>query len=634
MIPGLRFRSLRHKLLAGVMLTSLAALLVTGLALLAYDLRSFHERQVNDLTTQAEIVGRSSAAALQFDDPKFASESLALLSVRPSIRAGAIYTPKGALFASYLRNGEDKASLPALPGVDGVHVEGGSLRLFKRIVANDEILGTVYLQAEYEFYRRLLTYLAVVATVGFISLAVTWALSTWLQRTITQPILHVTDVARNVVERKDYGLRAQKTTEDEVGYLVEAFNDMLSEIERRTAELERSSAALQKEVAERTASERALRDSERRNRTLVDATSSMVWRADRDMLFAPDQAAWGQFTGQAADEFAGRGWRKAIHPEDLASLESREAQARSDGRTFECTLRLWHAPSQAYRFVSLRAAPVLDAQAGILEWIGTVTDIDDRLRAEAEIRQLNEDLERRVAERTRELEVTNKELESFSYSVSHDLRSPLRAIDGYSQMLEEDYGPRLDEEGQRLLAVVREESRRMGRLIDDLLSFSRISRQAVDSSTEVDMTGLAREVGAELLRGRDASRVKLDIWPLPKVHGDRALLRQVWINLLSNALKYSSTKPQSEVLVTGEVNEGMVSYHVADNGVGFDMKYAPKLFGVFQRLHKAEEFEGTGVGLAIVQRIITRHGGSIRADSRPGEGTTFHFNLPLRSEHE
>jgi PAS domain S-box-containing protein len=632
MVPRLRFRSLRNKLLAGVLLTSLAALLVTGVSMLIYDLRSYHERETHDLDTQAEIVGRSTAAALQFDDPKFAADNLALLSARPSIRAAAIYNAKGARFATYLQPGEAAESIPALPGTDGIQVQGDVLTLFKRIVVNGEILGVVYLRSHYEFYERLRSYLAIVAIVGFLALGVAWLLSLWLQTTITRPIQDIAGIARDVVERRNYSQRATKTTQDEVGYLVDAFNDMLSEIERRTEELVRSAAALRTENAERTASEKALRDSELRNRTLVNATSSVVWTADRNRQFSSQQEAWAHYTGQAAEDYQGKGWRKAFHKDDVEAVDRAWQAAVEKSAPFDCTVRLWHAPSGAYRHVALRAAPVLDAEAGILEWIGTVADVDDRQRAEAEIRKLNEDLEKRVEERTAELEVTNKELESFSYSVSHDLRAPLRAIDGYSQMLEEDYASRLDEEGQRLLKVVRDEANRMGRLIDDLLSFSRISRQAVDANAEIDMTALAKDVANELMRDRDASRIKLSVWPLPPVRGDRALLRQVWVNLLSNAIKYSSSKPQSDILVTGDTNDGMAQYRVADNGVGFDMKYAPKLFGVFQRLHKAEEFEGTGVGLAIVKRVITRHGGNIRADSKPGEGTTFHFNLPARSD--
>lgn len=633
MAPFLRFRSVRHKLLAGVLLTSMAALLVTGIAMLIYDLRSYHDGQVNDLSTQAEIIGRSSAAALQFDDTKFATDNLALLSARPGIRAAAIYNPRGGLFASYSRQGEN-LPLPSLPGPDGIAVQGESLSLFKRVVSNGEILGTVYLESHYEFYERLWSYLAIVVAVSALALAVSWLLSLWLQATITKPILDVTGVARKVVEHKDYALRATKSTQDEIGYLVDAFNDMLAEIGNRTQALEGSKLALEKQIAERSEAQRALHDSERRNRTLVNATTSVVWTADKNRLFTGEQPDWSGYTGQQADDYDGKGWRKAFHAEDVGAIEERWGEATESKGPFECQARLWHGPSSAYRFVSLRAAPVLDDQSAIIEWIGTVTDVDDRQKAEAEIRKLNEELELRVQQRTTELEATNKELESFSYSISHDLRAPLRAIDGYSQMVEEDYGTLLDEEGKRLLSIVREEANKMGRLIDDLLAFSRISRKPVDANADVDMTGLAKDVANELLRDRDKTRVRLDIWPLPSVEADRALLRQVWVNLLSNALKYSSSKPNSEILVTGEMTDGMATFRVADNGVGFDMKYSGKLFGVFQRLHKAEEFEGTGVGLAIVHRIITRHGGTIRADSKLGEGSTFHFTLPARIEHE
>jgi PAS domain S-box-containing protein len=633
-VPQFGLRSVRHKLLAGVLLTSMGALLVTGVAMLIYDLRSYHETQVNDLTTQAEIVGRSSAAALQFDDSKFAGENLALLSSRPGIRAGAIYNARGALFASYVRKGADRNALPLLPETDGVHIKGETLDIYRRVVENGEILGTVYLQSHYEFYERLWSYVAIVLGVSALALAVSWLLSLWLQASVTRPILDVTGVARNVVERRDYTLRATKSTDDEIGYLVDAFNDMLAEIGRRTEAMETSNRELERQMAERSEAERALRDSERRNRTLVNATTSVVWTADGNKLFSTEQLAWAQYTGQPPDEHHGKGWRKALHADDCELMDGKWAGASDAKEPFECEVRLWHAASAGYRFVSLRAAPVLDAEAGVVEWIGTVTDIHDRKHAEEEIRTLNAELEERVRHRTEELQSTNKELESFSYSVSHDLRAPLRAIDGYSQMLEEDYRERLDEEGQRLLQVVRQEASKMGHLIDDLLAFSKLSRKPVDTSGDVDMTHLAKDVAEELMREREAERVRLDIWPLPSVRGDRALLRQVWVNLISNALKYSGSKPRSEILVTGEVTNGAATYRIADNGVGFDMKYASKLFGVFQRLHKSDEFEGTGVGLAIVQRVVTRHGGSVRADSKVGEGATFYFTLPVRTEND
>jgi signal transduction histidine kinase len=234
------------------------------------------------------------------------------------------------------------------------------------------------------------------------------------------------------------------------------------------------------------------------------------------------------------------------------------------------------------------------------------------------------ELESRVQERTAELEATNKELESFSYSVSHDLRAPLRAVDGYARMLEEDHGARLDEEGRRLLGVVRAASARMGKLIDDLLAFSRLGRQAPQRRL-LDMTALAREVLAEL---NGAGLARIELAALPAASADPALLRQVWSNLIGNALKYSGKRSDARVQIGGDQDPEESVYWVRDNGVGFDPRYAAKLFGVFQRLHRAEEFPGTGVGLAIVQRVMARHGGRVWAESTLGEGACFYFSLP------
>ena len=225
------------------------------------------------------------------------------------------------------------------------------------------------------------------------------------------------------------------------------------------------------------------------------------------------------------------------------------------------------------------------------------------------------------------LAAANRELESFSYSVSHDLRSPLRAIDGYSQMLEEDYSAHLDDTGRRYIRIVRGGSQRMANLIDDLLAFSRLSRQSLNRQT-VDMTALAKRAAAEVLDGQPEPKPAVKIADLPPVRGDPALLRQVWTNLIGNAVKYSSKSTAPEVHVRAATEGRLVRYEVQDNGVGFDMKYADKLFGVFQRLHSVDEYPGSGVGLAIVQRIVTRHDGAVTAQGERGKGATFGFTLP------
>jgi light-regulated signal transduction histidine kinase (bacteriophytochrome) len=258
-------------------------------------------------------------------------------------------------------------------------------------------------------------------------------------------------------------------------------------------------------------------------------------------------------------------------------------------------------------------------------------DITEQMRAEAQICQLNEELEERVAKRTSELTAANKELEAFSYSVSHDLRAPLRAIIGYSHLILEDYAARLDAEGQRLLGVISREALRMSQLIDDLLAFSRVGRQRVER-TDVDMTALAISAFQGLIAALLTKAPQLNIKTLPPARGDSAMLRQVFVNLLDNAIKFSSGRQDAAIEVGGRCDQDHNVYYVKDNGVGFDEKYSAKLFGVFQRLHADEQFTGTGVGLALVQRIILRHGGRVWAESKLGKGATFHFSIPLNQD--
>jgi signal transduction histidine kinase len=231
-----------------------------------------------------------------------------------------------------------------------------------------------------------------------------------------------------------------------------------------------------------------------------------------------------------------------------------------------------------------------------------------------------------LAERTVQLGTANKELESFSYSVSHDLRSPLRAVDGFCRILTEDYEHRLDDEGRRLLGVVRDNSRRMGELIDDLLEFSRLGRRPL-STAPIDMQRLVGLVVSEI-PPTGAKSPRLIVKPLPPARGDAALVKQAWANLVGNAVKFSGKSEEPVVELSGWENGTEIVYCVKDNGAGFDMRYYDKLFGVFQRLHSMEEFEGTGVGLAIVQRVVTRHGGRVWAEGKVGEGAAFYFSLP------
>jgi PAS domain S-box-containing protein len=259
------------------------------------------------------------------------------------------------------------------------------------------------------------------------------------------------------------------------------------------------------------------------------------------------------------------------------------------------------------------------------QWFANGRDITNQQKAEKEIKQLNADLQRNVAQ----LELTNKELESFSYSVSHDLRAPLRSINGYSQILQEEHIEQLGDEPKRLFTIIRNNAKKMGTLIDDLLSFARMGRKEVARVT-IDFHKLIEPIIAEQ-KHIAKNNVQVDLKPMLPAHGDPILLSQVFVNLISNAFKYSSKSTRPAIEIGSFEKEDENVYYVKDNGAGFDMTYGHKLFGVFQRLHSNAEFEGTGVGLAIVQRIVVKHGGRVWAEGKLGEGAVFYFSLPKRS---
>lgn len=375
------------------------------------------------------------------------------------------------------------------------------------------------------------------------------------------------------------------------------------------------------DITSRKEMERALRESNRFLDSVIEHIPAMLFVKDADELrFVRFNKAGQELLGYSMSDLVGKNDRDFFPIEQADAYISSDRQVLATGRILDIAEEPIQTRMRGLRILHTRKIPLRDEDGVPRYLLGISEDITERKAAENRIHALNEELQVRAAQ----LEAANKELESFSYSVSHDLRAPLRAVDGYARMLEEDYAARLDDEGRRLLAVVREEAVRMGRLIDDLLAFSRTGRLRLDPAP-VDMAALAQEVIKDLApRYPDAV---ISIGDLPPAMGDRALLKQVWINLIGNALKYSSKRPSPRVAIAATVLGKEIEYSVRDNGAGFDPRYSAKLFGVFQRLHSAEEFDGTGVGLAIVRRVVGRHGGRVRAVGRPAEGAEFFFTL-------
>ena len=386
------------------------------------------------------------------------------------------------------------------------------------------------------------------------------------------------------------------------------------------------------DITERKQAEEDIRRLNERFSLSTRAARMGVW----DWNLQQNELVWDdrmyELYGVKREDFAGayEAWLQGVHPDDRAASDEISKQAQHGEREYDTEFRVvW--PDGSIHWLKAYGQFVRDAEGKPLRMTGINFDITARKQAEEEIRQLNQKLEQRVAERTADLAAANKELESFSYSVSHDLRAPLRHIDGYLGMLKERIEATLDEDSQRYMTNISMAARRMGMLIDDLLSFSRMGRTEMIKA-EVNLEVLVQEILREFEPETKGRVIDWRMGELPVVRADRAMLRVALVNLLSNALKFTQQRERTQIEIgclPGQETETIV--FVRDNGVGFDMKYADKLFRVFERLHGVEEFEGTGIGLANVHRVISRHGGRTWAKGKVDGGATFFFSLPRLS---
>ncbi len=385
-------------------------------------------------------------------------------------------------------------------------------------------------------------------------------------------------------------------------------------------------SGLIKDVTDQKMAELALRESEASFSTLANFVPQLVWICMPDGLNIYFNQRWVDYTGLTLQESYGQGWSTPFHPDDKQAAWDAWNHAVATGDTYRVESRL-RAADGAYRWFLMRGTPLRDASGQVSKWFGTCTDIDDLKRAEQTTRDMNVQLEARVQQRTAELIAVNKELESFNYAVAHDLRGPLRHIFGFTSLLAEEAGPNLDESSRKRLQRIQDSVKRMAQLLEDLLDLARLGRQELRKQV-CDLNALVKEVVATLQPDIQDRKVEWRTAELPSVQCDPTLMKQVLVNLLSNALKFTRTRHPAIIEVGCTKVDGEPAIFVRDNGVGFSMKFAHKLFGLFQRLHREEDFEGTGIGLAIVQRILQRHGGRTWVDAELNKGATFYFCLP------
>ena len=588
-LPTFLRRSVRAKITALVVATTLAALALTAVALVFYTMRDYRERHLADVRTQAEVLGRASAAALAFNDRKEALHNLQVLKARPDIEQAALYDAGGGLFASYARNGSPE--VPATAMAPGHRIDGDRLKLYRRVQEGGQLLGTVYLESNHRLPERLTAYVLILAMVMALALAAALALSVWLQRVVTGPILSVSQAANAVVERQDFSVRADKGSEDEIGALTVAFNRMLEEIDRRT---------------------KALAESEQRFRTIADSAPVLIWMNDETGAVFVNRA-YLDFVGVSSQvDIQAYDWAKYVHPEDRATYLGAWLRYVKEGGIFDQEFR-FRRHDGAYRWMRSVAVPRVTAEHQWLGHTGCTFDIHDARISSDALRQ------------------ADRRKDEFLATLAHELRNPLAPIRNavHLMALDGNVGRR-----PQLLEMLERQVNHMVRLIDDLIDVSRVSRGTVELQCERLDLGRLLETAIEtskplIERAHHRLDLRLPIEPLG-VHGDAVRLAQVFSNLLNNAAKYTDDGGHIEVSAQREGDEAVVS--VRDDGIGLGSDQLPRLFEMFSQLEqgKARAQGGLGIGLSLAKRLAQMHGGTISAESEGlGCGSCFTVRLPL-----
>src|SRR5688572_21895620 len=527
-------KPIQQKLISVIMITSGAVTLLTCIAFFAYEVLTFRQTTLRELNTLGKIISANSTAALAFDDPKDAYEILSALKAEQYIEAASLYDKNGVLFSTYPAD-LPASAFPRQPGIFGYRFESSHVIGFQPVTQGNQQLGTLYIRSNIQgLYDRFELYgiIALLIVVG--AFIITYILSKGLQQQVSKPILSLAETAKIISDRQDYSVRAKKISDDELGLLTDAFNQMLTRIEKQTEALSESEERV-----------RAVLNSAMTAVVVMDVGGKIIdWNSRAEKMF-----------GWARAEALGRDLADTIIPVNLREAHRmglKHFLATGQGPVFNQQIEIVALHRAGNEFpVELSISPLKTNDT--TTFCGFITDITERRRAEEEIKLFNQKLEQMVLDRTQELQMVNKELESFSYSVSHDLRAPLRAIHGYMNIFAEEYSAKFDDEARRLTTIIMNNTQKMGRLIDDLLAFSQLGRKEL-IRTPTSMSQMVHAICDEQKRMDEGRSIEFIIKDLPNALVDVVTIRQVWINLIANAVKYTRHKTHASIEI-GAIDE-------------------------------------------------------------------------------
>jgi PAS domain S-box-containing protein len=585
-----------------VLVATTASLMMAASGIVLADAILFRGYLRRDLAALAQIIAENSTASLAFNDPESASQTLAALHARSHVVAACIYRQDRTVLASYGRNRE---LCPPPEEHDALRYGGEGMIVSHSIILNGRRIGTLTMLYELgEVAERITIYGTTVLGVLAAASLLAFILSAKLRDVIATPVSELAEATTLVSETGDYGIRAEKLSGDELGLLVDRFNEMLAGIQSRDN-------ALKKALTEREAAFREVEKERERFHFMAESMPQKIFTADAQGNVDYFNRQWNEYTGLSLEHIQNWGWMEFVHPDDLEETTRLWRHSVDTGEACHLEHRLRRADGR-YRWHLCRAQAMRDANGDISMWIGSTTEIHEQKEKEEALRRANDDLQQ------------------FAYSASHDLQEPIRNVAVYSEIVARRYRDVLDADGQQFLGFLREGGRRLAALINDLLAYTRAGMMEVQEAP-VDASAVLLHALADLAEAIRESAAQVTCDPLPEIFMGEAHLRQVFQNLIGNALKYRDEKPV-RIHISAGTRGAIWCFSVQDNGIGIDPKYKEKIFGVFKRLHHDRKYSGTGIGLAICQRVVERYGGRIWVESEPGKGATFFFTVPREAQ--